>query len=191
MTSLAFSLMANYAGNFVEPELDPFLTPTSGAWNFFTTPTALLSPTGSWNGIPSNCTTCSVAEMFTIATNNINDGSCYGYCSDAGPDGRWDEVVGGELVPSCTQVHNQSAMCTIEYESDGNGGATWAAGENDSGAGVGFSFPDQQDAIEGINLNLAGFQNSSSSPRENSSSRRLSLLRHPARLMPTPTARSR
>ena len=139
---------------------------TTASWNFFNTPSGLNGPTGTWNNIPSNCTTCSVAEMFSLATNNTNDGSCYGSCNGS-PDGFWNEVVGGELIAPCSQVVQQSFQCTIEYETDGNGGATWASGENDTANGIYYSEANQQDAVDGINLGLPGNGSNQSSSYSN------------------------
>ncbi len=56
----------------------------------------------------------------------------------------------GELVPNCSQVPQQSATCTLEYLSSG----LWHGPgiENDSGIGINFDDPNDQQGLEGIDL---------------------------------------
>ena len=78
---------------------------SNAAWNFFATPSSLNSSPGTLNGIPTNCTDCSVARMFTLAIQNGNFGQCYGGCTGV-PDGRWDNVVAGQLISPCSQIES-------------------------------------------------------------------------------------
>ncbi len=94
------------------------------AWTFFKTP-ASLDPTqndgaqsGTYDGMPSNCMGCAVAQMFTIGEPNGADGSCYGWCNGGQGDGLWNEVVMGELVSPCgPNSFGLSNPCTIEWVS--------------------------------------------------------------------------
>jgi hypothetical protein len=124
---------------------------SNAAWNFYDTPAALTIGSGTWNGIPSNCSGCSVARMTTIAqrVGFTYDGSCFGYCS-GGADAYWYETVGGELVPTC-QNSGSSFSCTIEYQSSGS----WSGGTVEypsNGYAIGFSATNDQYAATGINL---------------------------------------
>ncbi len=135
------------------PDYDPSqfqLPPASAnwyqsAWTFFPTPSGLLQGAGTWNGIASNCMGCSVARMFTIGQNSL-DGACYGACDLNPPDGRWDQVVMGELIDPCQQQSSTQMTCTIEFLSSG----AWQAGENDSGAGIFYDDPNNNQGLEGI-----------------------------------------
>ncbi len=123
---------------------------TSAAWNFFPTSSVLTQGGGIWNAIPSNCMLCSVARMLSIGqTSPGNDGSCFGGCGSSA-DARWDETVGGELVPDCSQVPQQSFTCTIEYLTSGS----WQGNENDSNYGIIFDDVNNQQGLEGINLRV-------------------------------------
>jgi hypothetical protein len=127
------------------------------AWNFFPIPSALQSgaSSGSWNGIPTPCTTCYVARMFTIAEPGSPDGSCYGDCNNT-PTGRWDQTVGGNLTSNCSQT-SQQATCTIEYQSNGNWlGGEWDTNSQTGQGGVIFSEANQQSGLEGLNDNYRG-----------------------------------
>ncbi len=146
------------------PEYDPTqyqLPPTStnwhhGAWNFFPTPDAMRSGaiSGTSQGIPSPCTGCYVARMFTIAESGGGlHGDCYGACVNPNnPTGRWDQVVGGNLISPCSQTPNVSTTCTIEYLSSGS----WMQGSWDSvdQLDVGYVVwyrPNDQNALLGLN----------------------------------------
>ncbi len=144
------------------PDYDPTqmqLPPSSSswshaAWTFFDTPPGLLGSAGTWNGIPSPCMFCSVGRMLTIAQSTpASDGSCFGACSGT-PTARWDQVVMGEIIAPCAQNSGSppSATCTIEYQSNG----AWQNGANDSCDGTFYSEYNQQNALEGINLNYTG-----------------------------------
>ncbi|MHB8356193.1 MAG: hypothetical protein ACYDDQ_05845 [Vulcanimicrobiaceae bacterium] len=125
------------------------------AWTFFNTP-ASLDPaqndgaqSGTYDGIPSNCMGCAVAQMFTIAEPNGADGSCYGFCTGNGQyDGLWDEVIMGELVSPCgPNSFGLSNPCTIEYESLGD----WYNGEYTCDAcNYAIDMPNDQQAAEGL-----------------------------------------
>lgn len=129
---------------------------THSAWNFFPTPSSLASGSGVWSGIPSPCTGCSIAKMFTISPANFtNDTSCFGLCGlNQVPDARWDQVVMGELVLPCSQTPSVSATCTIQYTSNGS----WYGGTDNGGGGaltsglIRYSTTDVNQGLEGIEL---------------------------------------
>ena len=150
------------------PSYDPtvFLLPptsstwTHGAWNFFPSPSVLTSGSGQWNGIQSPCMGCSVAKMFTISpANTTNDTSCFGLCSiNQVPDGRWDQVVMGELILPCSQTQGQSATCTIEYTTNGSWYGALNTGGGGSKAATGnivYSNNDVNQGLEGIEMGRA------------------------------------
>jgi hypothetical protein len=133
---------------------------TSGAWNFFNTNSQLISGSGTWNGVPSNCTQCSIARMVTIGQPQYsNDGSCYGYCTSAGADAFWYETVAGQIIPQCSQVPQISEICTIL------GASSWSGGENDSGFGIAYATNSDQQASEGLNLLQPTFPDTDKSKR--------------------------
>lgn len=128
---------------------------SNGAWNFFNTnPSLYQSNQGSWDGIPSNCTGCSVGRMVTIGQNGVAspvlDGSCYGYCPGSpstGGDAYWYETVAGQLIAPC-ENDGSSAQCTIEDS------ASWVSNVNSSlNIGTAYDAPNDQAAAEGLNLN--------------------------------------
>jgi hypothetical protein len=143
------------------PSYDPtvFLLPptnfgwTHGAWNFFPTPTVLASGPGLWNTLSSPCMTCSIAKMFTVSpVNTTNDTSCFGLCSlNQVPDGRWDQIVMGELTNPCTQTPGSTATCTIMYTTNGSwyGGLNSGGGARTDGNTV-WSKDDINRGLEGI-----------------------------------------
>jgi hypothetical protein len=143
------------------PDYDPTrveLPPDSitwhqAAWNFFQTPSPLMTSPGLWNGISSNCTQCSVAKMYTISpANNPVDRSCFGLCNGAAT-GPWDQVEMGELIQPCNQ-NPQSAQCTIEYLSGGAwyGGFDTGAGGSAASVQTMYSTDSPIYALEGIAL---------------------------------------
>jgi hypothetical protein len=147
------------------PSFDPeqFQLPVNGAWvtishaawNFFPTPYGLQGGAdgngggiGSYGGYTSPCTLCSVARMFGLAEANGPDGSCNG-----SPDGRWDQVVAGNLQEPCQPT--PQAECWGEWWS------SWIAGGNDyntetGGGGVNYSDPTDNEGLEGLNDAYSG-----------------------------------
>jgi hypothetical protein len=102
------------------------VTLTNPAWTFFVTPVWLRSDggegitSGTYQGIPTNCTGCTVAMMYSIGEQYGPDGSCYGMCGTAG-DAAWNEVVMGQLVSPCgsgsltSNSFGLSNPCTIQF----------------------------------------------------------------------------
>jgi hypothetical protein len=99
--------------------------------------------------------------MFTIAQNNVPDvnydGACFGDCSNGNQYGRWDEVVGGELVSPCQNTSSNTMECTIEYQS----GGSWNAGSFTSGCGTATATYNDQSGLDGIELPTSQSQCSS------------------------------
>lgn len=146
------------------PDYDPTtysLPPESstwhhGAWTFWTPNTQLTSPTGTWEGMTTPCTTCSVARMTTISPGNTSgDSSCFGLCNgiSSTPDARWDQIVMGEIVDPCNGS-SVSYECTIEYPTDNSwyGGVNYGSGGGQPGIVRYSNPPPVNTAIEGLAL---------------------------------------
>jgi hypothetical protein len=120
------------------------------AWNFSPAPSDLTQGFGTWNGLTSECTGCSVAKMFSISPANPGSISCFGLCqgNNVTPNGRWDQVVMGEIVQPCQNHAPTSAVCTLKYPTDNS----WSAGYNDGGLGYEvYTDSNPNRALEGIN----------------------------------------
>lgn len=141
------------------PDFDPTVyqfPPSSStwrhaAWNFYPAPTALTQGFGIWNGLSSECMGCSVAKMFSIGPANPGSISCMGLCqgNNVFPNGRWDQVVMGEIVQPCQNHSPSSAVCTLQYPTNNS----WSGDYNDGGLGYEVYTNDNPNrAFEGINL---------------------------------------
>ena len=120
------------------------------AWTFYPTPSSLQTGVVAWGSDTTNCAQCSVARMFTLAQNSPgDDGSCFGWCNGA-PNGRWDEVVAGNLISPCDNSVSPF-ICTIAYQS------SWQGGLVTSNNGEVTSEFSQQSGLEGINTNASGY----------------------------------
>ena len=126
----------------------------TAAWDFYPTPSSLLDGGGTWDGIATPCSQCSIAAMLTMASNSSLSGndSCYGACLDY-PEARWDELVMGELIQPCDNTSSTTDICTIEYTT---GQGTWYADENASNDGEFVSFYNDNSGLEGIDLTSSG-----------------------------------
>jgi hypothetical protein len=141
------------------PDFDPTIyqfppattTWRHAAWNFSPAPTELTMGFGIWNGLSSECMGCSVAKMFSVSPGNPGSISCFGLCqgNNVPPNGRWDQVVMGEIVQPCQNHAPTSAVCTLRYPTDNS----WSGGYNDGGLGYEvYTAINPNRAIEGINL---------------------------------------
>jgi hypothetical protein len=147
-----------------QPTDDPtaFLLPptsstwTHAAWDFIPAPSDLFDGGGTWSGMSSPCMSCSVAKMFTISpASSPSDTSCFGLCSlSQVPDGRWDQVVMGEMVQPCSQQTNVTATCTVEYTTNGSwyGGLNAGPGGTLATGNTVYSTNDTNRGLEGIEL---------------------------------------